>query len=100
MVMHEISFLYVRMIRGARSIGVISSGSPLLPFTGSSVFLSLTDRAQTVQFQFVILHEEFVLPCHILLKFFDPGVFKLDDRAALGADQVVVMTVGSPVLVA
>src|SRR6266702_5774778 len=48
-------------------------------------------RALSIQLQLVHLDEESVAVCHFSLKFFDGLVLELDDVAAAGADQMVVV---------
>ncbi len=63
-------------------------------------FLFLTVAAQAVQFQLVALDLESVFSGDVLLERFDALIFKFNDRAAVGADQVIMVRIGAGVLVA
>src|SRR4030067_2547849 len=65
-----------------------------LLFLFSSTFFT-----QSVQLQFMILNEKFVLSRDILLELFNLGVFKFDDGAALSADQVIMVSLSCVVFV-
>lgn len=57
----------------------------LLPLPG------LTSGAAPVYFQTVLLNQKAVPGCDLLLQPFDPGIFKLDDRPADRADEMIMV---------
>jgi hypothetical protein len=54
-------------------------------------FLRLAGLANAVEFQLMEGDPEFVLAGYLLLKLLDLKVFKFDDIAAVGANQVIMV---------
>jgi hypothetical protein len=88
-------------IANSQLTGILNLGIWLFGEIHDLLFFSaLASRTQTVYLQPVALDFKMVLARNVLLKLFYPFILKLYDGPAFRANQVVVVTVRGPVLIA